>query len=279
MIKVYLTKGLPGSGKSTWAKELIDKNPNSYKRINKDDLRAMVDNGKYSSDNEKFILKIRDSLILLAIQNGKHVIIDDTNLDLKHELHIKDLIKGKAEIVIQDFTEVPLETCIQRDLKRISSVGEKVIRNMHKQYLQKNIKYVEDINLPHAIIVDIDGTLAKMVNRNPFEWNKVKHDSCNDVIKQMVNNYKGNVIIFTGRDGVCKNDTIEWLHLNDIKYDKLFMRDCGNTEKDSIIKQRMFDNNIRGKYYIDYILDDRNQVVEMWRSIGLICLQVAEGDF
>lgn len=279
MIKVYLTKGLPGSGKSTWAKELIDKNPNSYKRINKDDLRAMVDNGKYSSDNEKFILKIRDSLILLAIQNGKHVIIDDTNLDLKHELHIKDLIKGKAEIVIQDFTEVPLETCIQRDLKRISSVGEKVIRNMHKQYLQKNIKYVEDINLPHAIIVDIDGTLAKMVNRNPFEWNKVKHDSCNDVIKQMVNDYKGNVIIFTGRDGVCKTDTIEWLHLNDIKYDKLFMRDCGNTEKDSIIKQRMFDNNIRGKYYIDYILDDRNQVVEMWRSIGLICLQVAEGDF
>ena len=57
------------------------------------------------------------------------------------------------------------------------------------------------------------------------------------------------------------------------------MRMQGNNEKDSVIKRRMFDNHIRGKYYIEYVLDDRNQVVEMWRSIGLICLQVADGDF
>ena len=49
MIKVYITKGLPGSGKSTWAKETVDKYPNSYKRINKDDLRAMIDNSKQST--------------------------------------------------------------------------------------------------------------------------------------------------------------------------------------------------------------------------------------
>jgi hypothetical protein len=41
----------------------------------------------------------------------------------------------------------------------------------------------------------------------------------------------------------------------------------------------LFEENMRGKYYIEYVLDDRNQVVDMWRSIGLICLQVAEGDF
>lgn len=38
MIKVIMTKGLPASGKSTWAKQLIEENPNVYKRINKDDL-------------------------------------------------------------------------------------------------------------------------------------------------------------------------------------------------------------------------------------------------
>ena len=80
MKKVYLTKGLPGSGKSTWAKEMVSKNPNSYKRVNKDDLRAMLDNGKHSEDAEKFILNVRDSIILLALENGKHVIVDDTNL-------------------------------------------------------------------------------------------------------------------------------------------------------------------------------------------------------
>jgi predicted kinase len=168
MINVFLTRGLPGSGKSTWAKEILSSSPNSYKRINKDDLRNMLDNGKHSNDSEKFILKVRDSLILLAIENGKHVIIDDTNLALKHVERIKQLIKGKAKIVIQDFTNVSVETCIKRDLNRTNSVGEKVIRDMHKQFLAKVETYNEDTGLPRAILVDIDGTLAKMNNRGAF---------------------------------------------------------------------------------------------------------------
>lgn len=52
MLKIILCKGLPASGKSTWTRELIDKNPEKYKRINKDDLRAMLDNGKWSNKNE-----------------------------------------------------------------------------------------------------------------------------------------------------------------------------------------------------------------------------------
>lgn len=279
MIKVILTRGLPSSGKSTWAKKIIGKSPNKYKRINKDDLRAMLDDSKYSKDNEKFVLRVRDMLILTAIENGKHVIVDDTNLAPKHEERIKQLIKGKAELIIQDFTDVPLEICIERDLKRPNSVGEKVIRKMHKDFLLKKEIYNENTELPKAIIVDIDGTLAKMNNRNPFDWDKVKDDSCNLVVKNIVNNYSGNIIIFSGRDAICENDTIEWLKNNQVKYDKLFMREQGNNEKDSIIKRRMFEENIRGKYFIEYVLDDRNQVVEMWRNIGLTCLQVAEGDF
>lgn len=279
MLKVIITKGLPGSGKSTWAKNLIDKEPNKYKRINKDDLRSMLDNSKYSKDNEKFILNVRNNLILIALENGKHVIIDDTNLCEKHENSIKELVKGKAEVIIQDFTNVPLETCIERDLKRFNSVGEKVIRDMYKKYLMVNETYNENKELPKAIIVDIDGTLAKMKNRSPFDWSKVKEDTCNEIIKTIVNQYKGYVFIFSGRDGICKNDTIEWLNDNGIVFNELHMRDINNTEKDSIIKKRLFEEHIKGKYYIEYVLDDRNQVVDMWRRLGLICLQVAEGDF
>lgn len=279
MIKVFLTKGLPASGKSTWAKKLIAENTNSYKRINKDDLRAMLDDSKYSKDSEKFILQVRDAMILLAIENGKHVIIDDTNLVPKHEVRIRELIKGKAELVIQDFTDVPLEICIERDLKRTSSVGEKVIRGMHKQFLMQVETYTENAELPKAIIVDIDGTLAKMSGRSPFEWNKVKEDTCNRVVKGLVNAYSETVIILSGRDGICRQDTVDWLKENGIKYSELFMRDEGNNEKDSIIKRRMFEQNIRGKYFVEYVLDDRNQVVEMWRNMGLTCLQVADGDF
>ena len=279
MVKVIITRGLPGSGKSTWAKKLIDENPNSYKRINKDELRLMLDNNMHSNDTEKFILKVRDALILLAIENGKHVIIDDTNLATKHEARIRDLIKGKAELVIQDFTNVPLEVCIEQDLRRHASVGESVIRKMYNQFILQVETYTEDTSLPKAIIVDIDGTLAKMNGRSPFDWSRVKEDSCNTVVKGLSNSYTGTVIIFSGRDGICKQDTIEWLNDNGIRYDILYMRAEGNTEKDSIIKRRLFEEHVRGKYYIDYVLDDRNQVVKMWREMGLTCLQVADGDF
>lgn len=280
MLQVIVTRGLPASGKSTWSKNVIDKNPNSYKRINKDDLRAMLDNDKHSTDMEKFILKVRDSLILLALQEGKHVIVDDTNLADKHIERIKQLIHGKAQLIIKDFTDVPLETCIKQDLKRSKSVGEKVIRDLYNQYLRKIEVYNENKNLPKAIIVDVDGTLAIMNNRSPFDWNKVGEDLCNETIKNIVNNYNGDkVIIMSGRDSVCRDLTIQWLKVNNIKFDEIFMREQGNMEKDSIVKRRLFEQNVRGKYYVEYVLDDRSTVVETWREMGLICLQVAEGNF
>lgn len=58
------------------------------------------------------------------------------------------------------------------------------------------------------------------------------------------------------------------------------MREAGNNEKDSIIKRRLFDTYIKDKYDIQFVLDDRNQVVDMWRKdLGLCCLQVDYGDF
>lgn len=279
MLTVTLTKGLPGSGKSTWAKKVLVDNPNSYKRINKDDLRSMLDDGKHSNDSEDFVLQVRDNLILAALEKGKHVIIDDTNLAPKHENRIRELIRGKAELVIKDFTDISIETCIKQDLKRLNSVGESVIRKMHKQFLAKTETYIENPFLPKAILVDIDGTLAKMKDRSPFDWSKVGQDSCNEVIKNIVNSYNGKVIVFSGRDSVCRKETERWLDENLISYNDLFMREEGNCEKDSIVKRRLFEQNIRGKYFIEYVLDDRNQVVAMWREMGLTCLQVAEGDF
>lgn len=279
MLKVILTRGLPASGKSTWAKAMLKDFPNKYKRVNKDDLRAMLDDSKHSNDNEKFVLKLRDCIILQTLENGKHVIVDDTNFSPKHENSIRELVKGKAEVSIQDFTGFPLELCIERDLKRQNSVGEKVIRQMYNKYLRKQEIYTEDERLQKAIIVDIDGTLANMVDRSPFDWKRVGEDSCNETIKNIVNKYQYTVIIFSGRDRVCEMETREWLLRNGIKYGLLFMREEGNNEKDSIVKRRLFEENIRGKFFIEYVLDDRDSVVEMWRDLGLTCLQVAEGNF
>lgn len=136
--------------------------------------------------------------------------------------------------------------------------------------------------IPKAIIVDIDGTLAKMNGRSPFDWHRVGEDKVNEPVKAIVMAMKKlyTVIIFSGRDGVCRTETINWLNDNRIHYDKLFMREEGNNEKDAIIKRRLYDTYIKDKFDIEFVLDDRNQVVDMWRKdLGLTCLQVDYGDF
>ena len=86
-------RGLPGSGKSTYAKQLVTESPNMYKRINRDDLRAMFDNGYWSKGNEKFVKQVRDILIIKGLEEGKHVIVDDTNLSTTNETRIRQLVQ------------------------------------------------------------------------------------------------------------------------------------------------------------------------------------------
>lgn len=134
-----------------------------------------------------------------------------------------------------------------------------------------------------AIIVDIDGTLAKMNGRGPFEWGRVGEDKVNYPIRHLVNLYQGSghtIIVFSGRDGCCREITENWLSDNYIGYNHLFMRPIGNNEKDAIIKRRLYDEHVAGKFDVQFVLDDRNQVVDMWRKdLGLTCFQVDYGDF
>jgi hypothetical protein len=120
-----------------------------------------------------------------------------------------------------------------------------------------------------AVIVDIDGTLAKMNGRSPFAWDQVGSDIVNEPVKVLVNALVlvgFEIILFSGRDAVCKDLTKKWLMDTFIHYQHLFMRPEGNNEKDAIIKRRMYDENIVGKYDIQFTIDDRDQVVEMWRK-------------
>jgi histidinol phosphatase-like enzyme len=138
-------------------------------------------------------------------------------------------------------------------------------------------------DLPKAIIVDIDGTLAKMNGRGPFEWMRVNEDRINGPIRKVVHLFWADgytIIIFSGRDGVCKQLTEKWLDDHLVPFNHLFMRPEGNFEKDAIIKRRMYDGHVKDKFDVEFVLDDRNQVVDMWRKdLGLTCLQVDYGDF
>lgn len=280
--KCIILRGLPASGKSTWAKKLIDDNPGRYKRVSKDDLRSMMDNTHWSKGNEKFILKTRDALILLGLQEGYHIIVDDTNLFSGHEKTIRELVKGQAIVEIKDFTDVPLDECIERDRHRQNYIGEQVIRKMYHDFLeQKRPIVVADPSLPRAIICDLDGTLALMNGRNPYDASLSENDLVNEPIAGIVKRYSDfvKILLVSARKEEHRPQTERWLLNHEIPYNALWMRKTEDARKDVLVKQEIYEEHIKGKYNIDFVVDDRNQVVNLWRSIGLTCLQVNDGDF
>jgi len=131
---IYMLVGLPASGKSTWAREFIETHPNA-KRISKDDLRAMLQNGKYSPEMEESVLTARNSLLINLVRAGHDIIVDDKNLNPKHQEKIKDMANQlDVELFIKEF-DIPVDLCVLRDSKRDNPVGEQVIRDMYEKYL------------------------------------------------------------------------------------------------------------------------------------------------
>lgn len=148
------------------------------------------------------------------------------------------------------------------------------------------IRLEQNPNLPRAVIVDIDGTLALMGDRKPFDWNRVDEDLPNVPIIELVQllGQSGKTLLFvTGRSTEAREKTLEWLHLHlklEREHIQLIMRRARDFRKDSVVKLELFNQYIRNKYYVEFALDDRNQSVAVWRtSIGIPCLQVADGDF
>lgn len=290
MKKVILMRGLPGSGKSTYAKQLVDNNPGMYKRINRDDLRAMFDNGTTNKSNEKFIKQVRDMLIVKALEDGKHVIVDDTNLSETNETRIKQLVhqfnKEHNDNVAVEVKEMDtsLEESLERDAKREKPVGDKVIRQMHRQFYARTIHYVQqDESLPKAIMCDLDGTLAILSKRGPFEELLCERDDLNIPVAKVLRNYAGlgyKILLLSGRKDIARQQTTNWLATHKIPYHMLIMRQADDNRKDAIIKRELFDKHIAGKYFTEFVLDDRDQVVDMWRTeLGLPCFQVNYGNF
>lgn len=113
MNKLLILKGLPASGKSTYAKELVNK---GWKRVNKDLLREMLDNGKWSRMNEKSIVESEKLLVEYFLKRGENVVIDDCNFAWEDTWKaIGEKVFAEVEVKLFD---TPLMECIERDAKR-----------------------------------------------------------------------------------------------------------------------------------------------------------------
>jgi hypothetical protein len=134
-----------------------------------------------------------------------------------------------------------------------------------------------------AVIVDIDGTLAIITDRSPYSHHGVLKDKPNTPVIEVARALAAaghSLVIVSGRSELARDDTELWLqrHLK-VPFEGPFMRSEGDDRKDAVIKGKLYEELIEPNYEVLCVLDDRDQVVRMWRQRGLTCLQVAPGNF
>lgn len=135
--RLVIYQGLPGSGKTYDALQCVKYGQGRYKRVNRDDLRGMIDAGEHSPGNEAHIKGVELAIAERFLLAGYSVIVDDTNLAVSAMAMWREL-SGRMgiEIEIRDFTDVDVDLCVQRDREREKPVGERIIRKMHEQYIR-----------------------------------------------------------------------------------------------------------------------------------------------
>ena len=144
-----------------------------------------------------------------------------------------------------------------------------------------------------TVIFDVDGTLADISHRRHFvtnnekNWAQFNAQMGEDVINSAVvelyhtlwDSQKYDIIIVTGRSEAFRKVTEQWLVWNRIPFNRLIMREAKDNRQDAMVKQDILDAlKAEGKEIV-FAIDDRQQVVDMWRRNGISCLQCDEGQF
>lgn len=285
-MKAYVTVGVSASGKSSLAKKMMEEGK-VQGIVERDQIRRNLFNFqqwseyKFSRQKESQVSDIHCAMIEgFASLGDCNIIVSDTNLNESHRNALIAFLESVGfEVEVID-CDVTWEEACRRDEQREFSVGRKVLYKQWQQWIEyKKLKgdwyyYQPSTSSPNAVVFDIDGTVAHMHNRGPFDWDKVGDDLPKIAVVQLAQFYHKlgfHVIFLSGRDGICYRETRKWITNNIFPngdYD-LFMRAEGDTRKDSIVKLELFRNNIADNYYVMSLFDDRPQVVNMWYDIGI----------
>lgn len=306
--EVWLTYGLSASGKSTWAKA-----QDGLVRISMDDVRATLGcpsgSPKWTRDFEGMAFKVMLGMAKEVARQGHGIILDNTHLSPSMPTQIAKAFRQQDVVFkVKDFTHVSKDECARRDALRPDGVrvGAEVINRQEKtrrtaKLQGKPFVLTEEwlngfrlnvtpwrpgqhiLDKPKAVIFDVDGTLTLgPVYRSPYDTTRVLTDPPRRQVIDLAQMFKRNgyqVLVCSGRSSVCRADTAAWLVKHQVPFDRIWMREAGDTRSDDIVKLEIFDHNIRDHYNVEQVFDDRDQVVSLWRKLGLQCNQVAEGAF
>ncbi len=306
--KIIIFRGPPGSGKTTQARVLVTAHKIigvEVLNLDRDSFRMLYSGTVVPGPFEDKITAMQDLLFEDVLSRGGTVIESSTNLIAKKYKRWVDLATRSGATLKCIDMHADLDTLIERDrirgLEGGHTVGKDVIRRFYAMGFpafpdspeQTMLEpYVEDPSLPAAVMVDLDGTLAEKGDRDIYDQSKCGSDLPRPAVISAVRAamLHGKQIIFcSGRDDTWFDITAEWINTyviplggeDTLQWIKrhLFMRKAGDKRRDSVVKYEMFNENIRGKYNISYVLDDRKIVVDMYRQIGLNVFQVQPGNF
>ena len=301
--KLLILVGAPGSGKSTFARYFL-RTEDNWVRVNRDDFRLMQFGDTLMSPfYEERITKMVEASVITLLKNHTNVIIDATNSSLRT---LEDMVRTYTEYADISFKvfDLSVEELVKRCDKRYEQTGKFIPKSAIEkhvtqlQYTKEKFDFkpiprtvkeatltytAQDSTLPKAVICDLDGTLSLLNGRDPYDASSADEDLLNVPVARVLQMAKAQgykVILLSGREQLYKEPTERFLSKHQIAYDLLLMRTTNDYRKDNIIKKELFQQEIAGKYFIEFLLDDRNQVVDMWRKdLQLPCFQVNYGDF
>ena len=144
-----------------------------------------------------------------------------------------------------------------------------------------------------AYLFDIDGTLADCSHRlhhitgENKDWDAFYKDCANDnpiepVLEMLLDLESAGATVYyvTGRPVKYMAETIKWLETyTGGRVKALWMRPNGDHRPDYVVKKELYETEIKPYADIDGVFEDRKQCVDMWRSLGLTCYQVADGNY
>ncbi len=292
---VVIVRGLPGCGKTTWAREWVEEQPATRARVSRADIDAMA-GGEWTLERA---LQTRDAVMSALLRQGRDVVVDDSHLSETSMQSVLAVARvHEATILVYDMTNISLDEVLRRNANRDRPVPEDVIAGYYRTFVrgekfplpvpaltevEEPVPYVPVEGIP-TYLVDIDGTVALRGERGPYDWDRVDEDRPNEPVIRLLEALDGTslfqFVFLSGRPEVCREATEKWLatHVG-VEWGRLFMRDTGDNRPDNEVKQEIFDREIRERYNVVGVFDDRNKVVAMWRSLGLPVFQVADGDF
>lgn len=294
MKELIILVGPPGSGKSTLAKTFI-----KHVRISQDDQ------GK----------KEHLAFFITALAQGNPIIVDRMDFNKEQRSRYIEPARKAGYTVKIIVLQVPRAVCLARmasrkdhpTIKDEKSAGS-ALNTFFKLYERPTPDEADVIEFDNpmgddtfsddrdkAIIVDLDGTLCNIDHRLHFvkkvegkksDWKNffynIPGDSVNPWCEKLIRSmkYAGYEIVYaSGRPSDHYNITKEWLEKHGLYFGHLYMRERNDFRQDYLAKETILDFELETRFKIEFIVDDRKQVVEMWRKRGYTCLQCDEGEF